>query len=162
MPPEARRALGLDPDTGRIGARAPTESVRLRGHPPGRYVSVLSRVAGSAMPVLSALRFIHQGYVEADRLMGVYMHFWPDPTPQAALNWHGGVNVYRGAAPRCCGSLAASWSSAGGSTRTQPAIWCARCTGRTGLLITLAELSRRPAQHRVHAHAQGDDSNRIR
>jgi transcriptional regulator with XRE-family HTH domain len=69
MPPEARRALGLDPETAEAGPN---------GRPPGiagagtgdlqPVLTMLSRA--SAIPVLSALREVHRGYLEADRLMG--------------------------------------------------------------------------------------------
>jgi transcriptional regulator with XRE-family HTH domain len=73
MPAAARRALGLTPDVAGSGpsdqagagsaeiADASSEDVR-------PLLSNLSRA--SAVPVLSALREIHRGYVEADRLMG--------------------------------------------------------------------------------------------
>jgi hypothetical protein len=73
MPPAARRALGLDSDTagsglpGSPGTRA--ANIADAGIADVRPVLItLSRV--SAVPVLSALREIHNGYVEADRLMG--------------------------------------------------------------------------------------------
>ena len=72
MPPAARRALGLDPETTESGppgsegrpvgsAGASTSDIR-------PVLITLSRAG--AIPVLSALREIHRGYLEADRLMG--------------------------------------------------------------------------------------------
>jgi hypothetical protein len=73
MPPAARRALGLDPDA--PGSDLPStdgkrsaELTVVAGNDMRPVLSNLS--AGSAIPVLLALRGIHQGYVEADRLMG--------------------------------------------------------------------------------------------
>lgn len=73
MPPAARRALGLDPEAAgssppdRVGERSPDSTgPRLGDVRP--LLSNLSRT--SAIPVLSALRGMHRGYVEADRLMG--------------------------------------------------------------------------------------------
>jgi hypothetical protein len=73
IPRAARRALGLDPDAAGSSSADPaggglTDSVgpSLRDVRP--VLSTLSRA--NAIPVLSALRGIHRGYVEADRLMG--------------------------------------------------------------------------------------------
>jgi hypothetical protein len=73
MPPAARRALGLDSDTARSGppgipgARpANISSADMADVRP--VLTTLSRA--SAIPVLSALRGMLRGYVEADRLMG--------------------------------------------------------------------------------------------
>jgi len=73
MPAAARRALGLDPEpagsglSGQAGGRsANIADVGSEGLRP--FLSNLSRA--SAIPVLSALREIHGGYVRADRLMG--------------------------------------------------------------------------------------------
>jgi transcriptional regulator with XRE-family HTH domain len=73
MPPAARRALGLDPAAAGPELPGPGEN-RPAGLAVARQADmrpVLGNLsAGSAMPVLLALRGIHQGYVEADRLMG--------------------------------------------------------------------------------------------
>jgi hypothetical protein len=73
MPPAARRALGLAPETAGsdpldpvVGRSADVDGASLADVRP--LLSNLSRA--SAVPVLSALRGIHRGYVEADRLMG--------------------------------------------------------------------------------------------
>lgn len=72
MPPAARRALGLAPDTaGLLEPAAGGRSVSTAGPSPADVRPLLSNLArASAIPVLSALREIHRGYVEADRLMG--------------------------------------------------------------------------------------------
>jgi tetratricopeptide (TPR) repeat protein len=73
MPPAARRALGLDPEGAGsspldAGRRQPTA---IDGARPGDVRPLLSNLSrASAIPVMSALRGIHRGYVEADRLMG--------------------------------------------------------------------------------------------
>src|ERR1700722_14467963 len=73
LPAAARRALGLDPEaagSGRSdqagGRSAGTAAASLGDVRP--LLSNLSR--SSAVPVLSALREILRGYIEADRLMG--------------------------------------------------------------------------------------------
>jgi hypothetical protein len=73
MPPAARRALGLDSDTAGSGLPSSTRTQPTNIADAGiadvrPVLTTLSRV--SAVPVLSALREIHNGYVEADRLMG--------------------------------------------------------------------------------------------
>jgi hypothetical protein len=73
MPPAARRALGLDPEAG--GSDLPgTDGKRPAGIAAVGQIDmrpVLSNLStGTAIPVLLALRGIHQSYVEADRLMG--------------------------------------------------------------------------------------------
>lgn len=73
MPPAARRALGLDAD-GAGSAPAGPASRRpgdVANPSAGDLQPVLSTMSRTgAMPVLSALRSIHHGYLEADRLMG--------------------------------------------------------------------------------------------
>jgi len=73
MPAVARRALGLDPEvagSGPVdqvaGPSADSAGASLEGVRP--LLRNLSK--DNAVPVLSALRQIHHGYVEADRLMG--------------------------------------------------------------------------------------------
>jgi len=73
MPPAARSALGLAPETAdsdppgsASGRPADIDAASLRDVRP--LLSTLSRA--SAIPVLSALRGVHRSYVEADRLMG--------------------------------------------------------------------------------------------
>jgi len=70
MPSAARRALGLDPGGGTTAAAGGglTGSAGPALADVRPVLSTLSRA--SAVPVLSALREIHRGYVEADRLMG--------------------------------------------------------------------------------------------
>ena len=74
MPPAARRALGLDPAAAGAttavdaGTRSPAGLIVPRQDDLRPVLSTLS--GGSAMPMLSALREIHRGYLEADRLMG--------------------------------------------------------------------------------------------
>ena len=73
MPPTARRGLGLAPEASGSGPldlvsgrSADIDGASLADVRP--LLSNLSRA--STVPVLSALRGIHRGYVEADRLMG--------------------------------------------------------------------------------------------
>jgi len=72
MPPAARRALGLDPQadgsaaSGDIARPAATTGVSMRDVRP--VLSNLSRA--SAIPVISGLRAVHRGYLEADQQMG--------------------------------------------------------------------------------------------
>jgi hypothetical protein len=74
MPPAARRALGLDPARAAsatadgAGPAWPAAMVVPRQDDLRPVLSTLS--GGSAMPMLSALREIQRGYLEADRLMG--------------------------------------------------------------------------------------------
>ncbi len=73
MPPAARRALGLAPEAGGSGStgQAGGRPADIAGASPGGMQPLLSNLSrASAVPVLSALREIHHGYVEADRLMG--------------------------------------------------------------------------------------------
>jgi hypothetical protein len=72
MPPVARRALGLAPETAgsgpldSAGGRPADDAASL-----GDVRPLLGILTGaSAIPVLSALRGIHRSYLEADRLMG--------------------------------------------------------------------------------------------
>jgi len=73
LPPAARLALGLAPegassDSPESAAGRPAAIARADLGDVRPLLSNLSRT--SAVPVLSALRGIHRGYVEADRLMG--------------------------------------------------------------------------------------------
>ena len=72
MPTAARIALGLAPEAPSSGsadrARQPADVTGIALGEVRPLLSNLSRA--SAVPVLSALREIHRGYVEADRLMG--------------------------------------------------------------------------------------------
>jgi transcriptional regulator with XRE-family HTH domain len=73
MPAAARRALGLAPETAGSGPpdQAGGRSADLAGAGLGDVQPLLSNLSrASAVPVLSALREIHRGYIEADRLMG--------------------------------------------------------------------------------------------
>jgi hypothetical protein len=73
MPAAARRALGLDPETAGSGpyGQASGTSADIAGGSPGDVQPLLSNLLrASAVPVLSALREILHGYIEADRLMG--------------------------------------------------------------------------------------------
>ena len=73
MPAAARRALGLDPEPAGSGpsGQAGGRSADIAGASSGDLQPLLSNLSrASAVPVLSALREIHRGYVEADRLMG--------------------------------------------------------------------------------------------
>jgi hypothetical protein len=73
MPPAARRALGLAPETGGSGPvdSAGGWSAGNDGGSLGDVRPLLGILTGaSAIPVLSALRGIHHSYLEADRLMG--------------------------------------------------------------------------------------------
>jgi hypothetical protein len=74
MPAAARRALGLDsglagPDALGPAGGGPAAAVGVGAGDVRPVLSTLSRA--SAVPVLSGMREIHRGYVEADRLMGV-------------------------------------------------------------------------------------------
>ena len=73
MPAAARCALGLDPEAAGSGpsGQASGRSAEVMGATPGDVQPLLSNLSrASAAPVLSALREIHRGYIEADRLMG--------------------------------------------------------------------------------------------
>jgi transcriptional regulator with XRE-family HTH domain len=73
LPPAARLALGLAPDgaTSDSPESATGRSVAIAGAGLEDVRPLLSNLSRtSAAPVLSALRGIHRGYVEADRLMG--------------------------------------------------------------------------------------------
>ena len=73
MPAVARRALGLAPEAAGSGPSEQAEgrSADIAGANSGDVQPLLSNLSrASAVPVLSALREIHHGYVEADRLMG--------------------------------------------------------------------------------------------
>ena len=73
LPPAARLALGLAPEAAGSGPFDPAggRPADIAGAEPGGCAPLLSNLSrASAVPVLSALRGIHRGYVEADRLMG--------------------------------------------------------------------------------------------
>jgi len=73
MPAAARCALGLDPEAAGSGpsGQASGRSAEVMGATPGDVQPLLRNLSrASAAPVLSALREIHRGYIEADRLMG--------------------------------------------------------------------------------------------
>src|SRR6266702_1683879 len=73
MPPAARRALGLAPEAAGSGPRdqAGGRPAGIAGASLGNVQPLLSNLSkASAVPVLSALRQIHRGYIEADRMMG--------------------------------------------------------------------------------------------
>ena len=73
MPPAARRALGLAPEAAGSAPFDPAggRSAVIAGPSVGDVQPLLSNLSrASAIPVLSALRGIHRGYIEADRLMG--------------------------------------------------------------------------------------------
>jgi transcriptional regulator with XRE-family HTH domain len=73
LPAVARRALGLAPEAAGSGpaGQAGGRSAEITGAGSGDVQPLLSNLSrASAVPVLSALREIHRGYIEADRLMG--------------------------------------------------------------------------------------------
>jgi hypothetical protein len=73
MPAAARRALGLAPEAAGSGTddQAAGRPAAVTGAGLGNVQPLLSNMSkASAIPVLSALRQIHRGYVEADRMMG--------------------------------------------------------------------------------------------
>ena len=73
MPPAARRMLGLAPEAAGSGPRdqAGGRPAGSAGADLGNVQPLLSNLSkASAVPVLSALRQIHRGYIEADRMMG--------------------------------------------------------------------------------------------
>jgi hypothetical protein len=73
MPRAARRALGLDPEAAGSSPLDPAggRSPDMAGASLGDVSPLLSNLSGaSAIPVLSALRGMLRGYVEADQLMG--------------------------------------------------------------------------------------------
>ncbi|HEY6313884.1 MAG TPA: helix-turn-helix transcriptional regulator [Streptosporangiaceae bacterium] len=73
MPAAARRALGLTPETAGSGQsdQAGGRSAEVAGASSEDVRPLLSNLSRAcAVPVLSALREVHRGYVEADRLMG--------------------------------------------------------------------------------------------
>ncbi len=73
LPAAARLALGLAPEAPGSGqsGRAGGPSADIAGASLGEVRPLLSNLSrASAVPVLSALREMHRGYIEADRLMG--------------------------------------------------------------------------------------------
>jgi len=73
LPPVARLALGLAPEPAASGRldRAGGLPADIAAPGLGEIKPLLSHLSrASAVPVLSALREIHRGYIEADRLMG--------------------------------------------------------------------------------------------
>ncbi len=73
LPPAARLALGLAPEAAASGRFDPAggRSADIAGASLGDVRPLLSNLSrASAIPVLSALRGIYRGYIEADRLMG--------------------------------------------------------------------------------------------
>jgi transcriptional regulator with XRE-family HTH domain len=71
MPPAARRALGLAPEAAGSGDPAGGRPAHIAGASVGDLRPLLSNLSrASAVPVLSALRGIYRGYIEADQLMG--------------------------------------------------------------------------------------------
>src|SRR5579872_327491 len=73
LPAAARRALGLTSEAASPGPpnQAGGRSADIAGASSGDVQPLLSNLSrASAVPVLSALREIHRGYIEADRLMG--------------------------------------------------------------------------------------------
>ena len=73
LPPAARLALGLAPESASSDSpeSAAGRPAAIAGAGLGDVRPLLSNLSKtSAVPVLSALRGIHRGYVEADRLMG--------------------------------------------------------------------------------------------
>jgi transcriptional regulator with XRE-family HTH domain len=73
LPPAARLALGLAPEAAASGRfdRAGAVVSDIAGPSLGQVKPLLSNLSrASAVPVLSAFREIHRGYIEADRLMG--------------------------------------------------------------------------------------------
>lgn len=73
MPAAARRALGLAPESAGAGLSGQGEGqlADSAGASSSDIQPLLSNLSkASAVPVLSALREIHRGYIEADRLMG--------------------------------------------------------------------------------------------
>jgi transcriptional regulator with XRE-family HTH domain len=73
LPPAARLALGLAPETAASGRfdRAGGLPADIAGASLGEVKPLLNNLSrASAVPVLSALHGIHRGYIEADRLMG--------------------------------------------------------------------------------------------
>ena len=73
MPAVARRALGLTPEAAGSGSPGPAggQPAGTAGASLGDVRPLLSNLSkASAVPVLSALREMHRGYVQADRLMG--------------------------------------------------------------------------------------------
>jgi transcriptional regulator with XRE-family HTH domain len=73
LPAAARRALGLTSEAAGSGPsdQAGGRSADIAGASSGDLQPLLSNLSrASAVPVLSALREVHRGYIEADRLMG--------------------------------------------------------------------------------------------
>jgi transcriptional regulator with XRE-family HTH domain len=73
LPAVARRALGLAPEVAGSGSSVPAaeRSAAIAGISPKDSQPLLSNLSSArVVPVLSALREILRGYVEADRLMG--------------------------------------------------------------------------------------------
>jgi transcriptional regulator with XRE-family HTH domain len=73
MPAAARRALGLAPEAAgsALSGQAGGRSADIAGPSPGDVQPLLSNLSNaSAVPVLSALREMYRGYIQADRLIG--------------------------------------------------------------------------------------------
>ena len=70
MPPAARRALGLAPQAGASGVTGVLAGGREAGGPGDARPVLASLTRAGVIPVLTSLRAIHRGYVEADRMMG--------------------------------------------------------------------------------------------
>jgi transcriptional regulator with XRE-family HTH domain len=120
MPPAARRALGLAPEAAGSGSFDPAggRPADIAGARLGDVRPLLSNLSrASAVPVLAALRGIHRGYIEADRLMGSICITGPIQLQMPVVER--ACEVTRGAdRPRCSGLPASSRSSAGGFSRT--------------------------------------------
>src|SRR5262249_51450381 len=111
LPPAARLALGLASE---VAGGRPAD---IAGAGLGDVRPLLSNLSRtSAVPVLSALRGMHRGYVEADRLMGSLCVAGPIQLQMPVIEK--ACEVSRGpTGSRCSGSPASSRSSAGGSSR---------------------------------------------
>src|ERR1039457_544294 len=96
MPPAARRAQGLAPEDASSADPAGGRSADIASASVGDVRPLLSNLSrASAVPVMSALRGIYRGYIEADQLMGAICITHPIPLQIPVLER--GCEVTRGA-----------------------------------------------------------------
>ena len=157
LPPAARLALGLAPEAAASGRFDPAggRSADIAGASLGDVRPLLSNLSrASAIPVLSALRGIHRGYIEADRLMGSICITGPiqpsDASRRKGLRGNQGGRPGRDA-PVCQpvhGVRRVGFPGRRGSDMRD-------ALDRQG--ARLRSGARGPACYRLYAHAQGND-----
>ena len=157
MPAAARRALGLTPEAAGSGPsdQAGGRSADIAGASSEDVQPLLSNLSrASAVPVLSALREIHRGYVEADRLMGSICITGPIRLQMPVVER--ACEVTRGADRAEMLRFACQFTEFGG--------WIFQDAARSGMRDALdrqgARLrfgARGSACYRLYAHAQSND-----